>query len=269
MDNKKQIGIFNQKSNYFYNQAKLKTQASKKYFYGKDGKIEDWLASIETIVAPIFHNYLAKEILPQRESEIHIRLIFFLILLDLRNPMRLNQFIKSRELLIERIVSKNPEFVNSDLVKEIRETIEKEKSVKTVVTMANDIVPICLDLEYKLLKNMTKNPFIISDYPLVKYNQFLEMRKWNNSGHNGYGTIGLQIYLPINSQYTLILFDSNVYKVGNKKEKIVEIDEEKSIDQLNLLQCLNCDNNLFFNEKASKFYIEKLHERALKIPKSK
>ncbi len=267
-NNKKQIGIFNQRNNLYIPNAALKTQASKKYFYGKDGVIEDWLSSIESIVAPILLKMCTDNQFPEFMSSIQADLIFFIILLDLRNPIRLNQWEKGKELLKERILSKNPESKNSQLILALEELSNHEENVKRVISNTKGILPYCMDLKYKLLKNTTKIPFITSDYPLIKYNQFLEMRKWNIGGHNGYGTVGAQMFLPLNDTYTLILYDPIVYKVGNKKEKIVEINELKSIEQLNLLQHLNSQETLYFNHKASKHYIEYLNTVASKYKKA-
>jgi hypothetical protein len=146
--------------------------------------------------------------------------------------------------------------------------VDNEENVKMIISNTKGIVPYCMDLEYKLLKNISKVPFITSDYPLIKYNQFLEKRKWNYGGHNGYGTVGAQMFLPLNDTYSLMLFDPKVYKVGNRKEKIVAIDDTTSIDQLNILQFLNCHEHLFFNHKISKHYIERLSAKAKKFAKA-
>jgi hypothetical protein len=267
MNNKKQIGIYNQRNDFFIPTAKLKTQANKKYFYGKDGIIEDWLASIESIVAPIFSKMPSEE-LPKKMSTTQADMLFFLILLDLRNPIRVNQWIRGRELIKERLISKNVANGYSDIVKSMESILTQENAVEMVILNARGVIPYMMDLDYKLMKNVSKIPFIISDYPLVKYNQFLEKRKWNIAGHNGYSNIGLQIFLPINDAYMLVLYDPNVYKVGNRKETVVEIDDEDSINQLNLLQYLNCSETIFFNHKISKFYIEKLKNKAKNYQKA-
>lgn len=206
--------------------------------------------------------------LPKKMSPTQVDMLFFLILLDLRNPIRVNQWTRGKELINERIISKNIANKNSDLAKSLETIMTQENAVRMVVLNARGVIPYIMDLDYKLIKNVSKIPFIISDNPLVKYNQFLEKRKWNIGGHSGYSTIGLQIFLPINDSYLLVIYDSNVYKVGNRKETVVEIDDEHSINQLNLLQYLNCSETIFFNHKISKFYIEKLKNKAKNYQKA-
>jgi hypothetical protein len=76
------------------------------------------------------------------------------------------------------------------------------------------------------------------------------------------------MFFPLNEKYMLIFFDPNVYKVGNNKDKIVEINDRDSIDQLNILQYLNCSENLFFNHRTTKFYIDNLIKRSTKYKKA-
>lgn len=268
LNNKKQIGVYNQNNRLFIPTAKLKTQASKKYFYGKDGIIEDWLSSIESIISPLLSQMITLEKLPSLMTHSHVDLLFFLILMDLRNPIRVNQLKKSRQLIKERLIHQNSQNRESEFVKAIDKMNNHEEDVLMIVSNAKGIVSYCMDLNIKLLKNTTDIPFITSDNPLIKYNQFLEKRNWVYGGHNGYGTIGGQMFFPLNEKYMLVLFDPNVYKVGNNKEKVVEINESDSIDQLNILQYLNCSENLFFNHRINKFYIDGLLEKSSKFKKA-
>ncbi len=264
-NNNKQIGVYNQNNKLFIPTAKLKTQASRKYFYGKDGIIEDWLSTIESIASPLLIRMISKEELPPLMTSTHVDLLFFLILMDLRNPIRVNQLKKSRQLIKERLVSLNHKNQESELVKAIDKLSNRHE---VIVFNTKEIVPYCMDLNVKLLKNTSDISFITSDNPLIKYNQFLETRNWTFGQHNGYGTIGGQLFFPLSDKYMLILFDPNIYKVGNKKEKVVEINDKDSIDQLNLLQYLNSSENLFFTHKTTKYYIENLISRASKYRKA-
>ncbi len=115
----------------------------------------------------------------------------------------------------------------------------------------------CNDLQMKLLKNSSKFPFITSDNPLVKYNQFLESKKWP-SGWTGFASLGLQMFLPLNSELVLVLYDSWTYRYGDKRMSLIEV-THKDVNQLNTLQILNCETNVFFNHDATEEYIKYLH----------
>lgn len=265
-DNQNQIGIYNKNSNYFKQDAKLKTQASKKFFYGKDGLIEDWLGEIESLVAPIFLKIKNEQILPKYMSTDQVDMLFFLILLDMRNPNRKAHFQNSTKLFKEHLLLKGTD-KNSHIIKEIEDYEKKDESFQRMIIKSRSLISHCMDLKYKLIKTTSERPFITSDNPLVKYNQFLEKRKWQYGSHNGFGSLGAQWIIPLNTEYLLFFYDENIYKVGNKKENIVEIKEPKSIDQLNILQYLNATNNIFFNHKTGKDYVEYIASSASRYQK--
>ena len=268
-NNKKQIGVYNQFNKLFIPTAKLKTQASKKYFYGKDGIIEDWLCSVESIISKSINKMISSEELPALMTDSHVHLLLFLILMDVRNPNKVNQFLKGQQLIKDRFISLNPKNQELEIVRAIEEIKNNDdETIKMLVLNAIGIIPYCMDLKIKLIKNTSGLPFITSDNPLIKYNQFLETRNWNFGAHNGYGTIGAQMFLPLNEKYMLILFDPDIYKVGNKKEKTVEINDINSISQLNILQYLNCTETLFFNHKTNKINIENLIKKTYKYKKA-
>ena len=52
-NNEKQIGLYNIFNSFFIHQAKLKTQGSKNFYYGKDGIIENFLSEHEGRFAKI------------------------------------------------------------------------------------------------------------------------------------------------------------------------------------------------------------------------
>lgn len=262
-NNNKQIGIFNKDTGFYFKTAKLKTQGSKKYFYGKDGLVEDFLGDIENHLTPILKSIIDTEQLPEMFSVTQVDILMFLILMDLRNPVRKEQYAKSTELMKERILSKskNPK---EKIIQEIEEYQQKDTSHQRQILSANKSVPYCIDLNFKLLKNETKTPFITSDNPFIKYNQFMELRKYEFGSHNGYGTVGEQFMFPLNEKYLLLFYDTNIYKVGNKKEKTIILKEEKDIDQLNLMQYLNSTQILYFNENISEHYLNRLKNKATK-----
>lgn len=59
-----------------------------------------------------------------------------------------------------------------------------------------------------------------------------------------------------------------IYKIGHRKRKTLELHNKNDIDQLNILQILNCFTTVFFNEKVSKHYIETLIIKSKKYKKA-
>lgn len=261
--NEKQIGLYNIFNSFFIHQAKLKTQGSKNFYYGNDGKVEDFLSKHEGRFAKIVKDIILNQQLPKKLSNEHFELLSFLVFTDLRNPVSIESmkgmFIEMKKRLIE--LNRN---VNTE---KIVPKISHEESIEISFSMIPEIILNIADLEYKLLINETKTPFISSDFPVVKYNQFLELKKWQQS-RTGFATVGLQIFIPLNHKLTVLFFDSSIYKVGNKKQTCVPINHTSYIDEINKLQFINCLETIYFDEKISENYIRKLHTESKKYKRA-
>jgi hypothetical protein len=124
-----------------------------------------------------------------------------------------------------------------------------EECVRLSLSNCLEMVECISDLKYKILINLTDIPFITSDNPVVKYNQYLESRKWKHS-KTGYASIGLQIFLPLNHKKLILLYDSNSYEIGNPNYRTHQLKKIEDIDELNLLQLVNCIETIYFDEKV-------------------
>ncbi|KPH12360.1 DUF4238 domain-containing protein [Chryseobacterium sp. ERMR1:04] len=257
--NKKQIGLYNLLNQRFIQDAKLKTQGSRNFFYGKDGVIEDKLSVLEGAFAERIKAIIDTLLLPKKNSPEHIELLGFVALTDLRNPVQIQGMNEIFSLGRERI----KEIDEDANVDEMWPTLTHEESVNMSLSMLSHMVDNIIDLDFKILKNQTEIPFITSDFPVVKYNQYLEQKNWHNS-KTGYGLVGLQIFIPLNDQLTLVFYDPAIYILGTSKQNIIVIKDKKTINDINKLQVVNCLGTLFFNEKASLNYILKLHQDSMK-----
>ena len=71
----KTIGLFNLQSNRLIKEAKLKTQAYKKNFYGVDTTLEDSLGLIESSAAPVINEIIQHDALPAPHSVEHLHIL--------------------------------------------------------------------------------------------------------------------------------------------------------------------------------------------------
>lgn len=266
-NNGKTIGMFNIESGVFKASVPIRTQSYKDYFYGKSGELETWLSELESKSAPIFRAMWEKEQLPVYKSAEHLDMVHFALILDLRNPLRFNLLEDLATLISNTKSSIREGNIPTNLIPKFKE-LQTERGKLSSLTSAHLLVPELLDLKFKLIRNKTAKPFIISDNPLIMYNQFLEKRNWNFMSNSDYGLKGLQMFLPVNDQYVLMIYDSEIYKVGNKKDKIIDMDDEKCIDQLNILQILNSSNIVNFNHCASEYYIQTLVDKSKRFKKA-
>jgi len=123
------------------------------------------------------------------------------------------------------------------------------------------ILPIAFDLDFKLVVNVTDEPFLTSDNPVVLYNQFLE-RNNRPGGIAGLSVKGLQVILPLSPRHGIFLYDKDVYKVGTKKQKVVQVSDSLDVEQLNVLQFLNAGRCLYFDESVTEQMARRLSARA-------
>ena len=124
--------------------------------------------------------------------------------------------------------------------------------------MTTQNYPILIDLEYKLLVNRTDVEFITSDNPVVLYNQIFSFRKFGSN--TGLATKGLQIFFPISPDKIILLYDSDVYRVGSEKKIAIEILNNKDISNINTLQACSCYENIYFRDE--KLNVQALHRKA-------
>lgn len=260
----KQIGIYNLKSKKFVPSGALKNQAYEKKLYGKNNLVEDGLQDLENKASRILSKIKNSGCLPTLSEEERVILYLFVIFLWARTISGVKHLNELTDKTFKVILKNDPR------LKEVKNDffIGLKEPATTLLRIALEIFPVILDLELKLIYNETDAPFIVSDNPVVKYNQFLEGKDFFG-GSTSFGVKGLQIFLPISSNCYLVFFDSQVYKVGAKKKKEIIIKEKNDINQLNTLQIVNAEGNLFFNQKIDKYYIEEIVRKAKRFFRSK
>ncbi|MDB9306837.1 MULTISPECIES: DUF4238 domain-containing protein [Cyanophyceae] len=248
------VGVFNISSLKFIESANLYDQASKNYFYGRDLKIENGFQKLETESAKIINSILEKQFLPAAHSRDHQMLLMFIIRL-------LGRTVYAAEM-IQELVKKYQKTVSSISYNALSESEKKinltlTDAVQESLSIGKCNFPLVRDLHWKLLINETQEPFITSDHPVVVYNQFLEHRKTYGS-NVGLASKGLEVFLPLSPQIILILFDKDVYKVGAKNKYHIQVNMATDIKALNLLQYINANKNIYFNDKFSEKKVQEL-----------
>jgi Protein of unknown function (DUF4238) len=249
----KMLGIFNLTHSKFISNGKLKDQAQKDYFYGRDLIIENALSESEGITAEILRNIINQDSISVISLKDSYYLLEFTIFLSERTACMADQLDESVDKFVKAIISKHPNTPTG-----INEgSFSLTQPTQHALYRAAISLPVVFDLSYKLLINRTQTPFITSDHPVVLYNQL-------NESHIGLACKGLEIFLPISPRHLIIFFDRDVYKVGHKNNASIDITENADVEALNLLQCVNAGQNLYFNEEISEPQIIRLVSRAIR-----
>lgn len=252
---KKRICLYNIKSGKKIVGANLKNQCYKDYFYGKEQVFERTLGEIEAVTSEIFNIIEQRNTLPSWDSEEYIMLIFFILIQHSRTRYSTDALDEMIDKVMKHICGPVAKEKGLD-ISEVKIGFRDVAQYSVAMTVQN--YPILLDLHCKLLKNCSEMEFITSDNPVVLYNQFMAYRK---SGSNtGYASKGLQIFFPIDPKNLMFFYDSEIYRVGNKKKKIIEVTDVGDIFKINTLQICSCLENIYFLDQH--FDCELLYKKA-------
>ncbi len=266
--NEKEIRLFNLRSEKFVPTASLKHQASSNFYYGKDGRIESQLSKLEGLQAQAVRELITTLDRPKYFSPRHAELLNFAISTDLRNPVRKQIYEQMTDGMLKKLLSIDPRIKDEPGFAKAIEMVEIVPNDSAIhsLTHIQSVVEITLDLHIKLLLNKTNVPFITSDNPVIRYNQFLETKTTSNST-TGYGLQGLQMFVPVNENIILHFYDEQIYYVGDRRKRNVLVDKASDVDQLNLLQAVNCFSNIYGGDRFTKEYANKLCQQAKVHPK--
>lgn len=257
---KDKIALFRLSNHKFIPQTTIRDQAHENHFYG-NSPLEDSLAELEGYAARYITEAIERGTLPVYLSEGYHVLQLFTILQSYRTRHAADETNEKVDKLWKMMLADHPE-LKEHLDKF---TVQVENAPAINVEIAALEAHVANDLRFKLLINRTQTPFVISDHPAVRYNQFLETRK-PTGGITGLAVKGLQIFLPISPRHTIIFFDAWAYKVGGRKltSLAVEVAELADVHALNLLQAVSADNHLFANGLIQQGDLRLLAQRAAK-----
>ncbi|MGG7664060.1 DUF4238 domain-containing protein [Dyadobacter sp. BHUBP1] len=259
--NSKQIGVFVPDACFSHPTTKIADECTLPYFYGKDGELDKEIKTIEDKAAKLLPQICATNTVPRRDSEHHSFLVFYAMLSMQRTALAAETVLESNKFIEEQLQpDPNEAFFKSFF------DFSREDAIKLKLRVAFELYTVLMDLEIKLLVNKTAIPFVTSDSPVTMYNQLAEAKKALVPSY-GYACLGIQLFFPINPQYCLIFYDSTTYKVGNRKDRVITVMDEKDIFDINRLQMLQCAKKVFFNHDLGKRELAKLTSSLTKHPR--
>jgi len=249
----KLIGLYNISKEIFVPGAQIRHQACEKYLYGTTDEFEQDLSVLENYSSQIINIMLKSFLPPPEKSNAYAILKRFLL-------YQMYRTIKAgieTETTINKAFQEYIKFLKKDL-KDWKDIVLKHEN-PTLLSLAYSykMVPIMDFLSCKLLVNLSELPFITSDNPVVKYNQYME-NKGHEFGSTGIASKGLQIFFPIHPRMMVCLYDPFVYKYGEKNKLSIVTESISEVHQLNSLQFIYSESQLFFNHFIIKEYIEML-----------
>lgn len=259
-DSNKLVCTFHLPSGRYAPHAKIRDHACDDYFYGKDG-VEEALQKFESTVAPTIAGIIASERLPEWQSQEHKDLALFVTLQRGRTAEAAAKGNEVMEKMMQALATQGVQSL-PDRTKDVGTIAGFDSTPRMLLHMAVTHLCAALDLRYRLVRNNTSRPFITSDHPVVAYNQFYEANVPGFSD-TGLQSRGLQLFFPLSPRYLLILYDSDVYKIGGRAYEIIHVDAVKAdVEALNVLQTVNAGESLFFSDAADEGYIRSIVAKA-------
>lgn len=220
------ISFFQFKDELIKEGIPTKSVCSKKYFYDKDGKIENKLAEREKEWAIIFHKINNDE---KIESEEYCEIKQFIACQIVRTKAMLQHSQEMAESVFDDILLN--QFNDLGGV-DISELIERHITPENNLKLEDGLLTAIEDLKIEILENETKVSFITSDVPIIITNPLCV----HGAGLSNIGTI---VFIPISPVKMIILFDDKLYgKINNK------IIDENCINIFNKYQYLSADERL-------------------------
>jgi hypothetical protein len=233
----KTINLYNIRGDRFIENAPVKSQCSRNFFYGTDLGPEKVLSDLEgefTRVVEIIRSGLE---ISDTDAE---WLRMFAIIQTRRTAQaiaRLRQFIDqiSEETFKNSSDQRAQDLTHDELV---------FKSIRLGLHYATNID----DLKFIILVNKTDLEFSISDHPSVFSNRFnFENPKLNLPGF-GLASSGLFLVLPVAPHLAAFFFDIGAYSVSIPRgTRFVSVSRSSDVHALNELQQLNAEQNIYFS----------------------
>ncbi|MBW4474093.1 MAG: DUF4238 domain-containing protein [Stenomitos rutilans HA7619-LM2] len=255
----KRINIFDiERTVVRYNQS-VKEVFSQNYFYGKDNKVEAFMAEeVEAPASRIVDKIIDGDF--NIVSEDILSLHRFILSLFYRTPEAIERaggFVNSQlESIVGELLSLNgfdPESAGDGRFNFYQDRLASLMTVQGVL----DAV-ILRDMKYHVVKNETSLEFYISDHPVFIYNWLY--RNLEHPGVTSITALGLQIFLPLSPQITLCLYDPKVYKYG-QRSLVTHALDEKDIEIFNSFQAINSDSIIGFHSRKDEINVKHLYER--------
>jgi len=250
------VGLYNHKSDVFVQEAPLRHQAYQNFLYGEDDEIENALANMESNTAKMFYYWTEEKLLypPPIESNGFKLLRQFILYQAYRTPKSGNELMQSLNEGLKMVVK---EF-KPDLWQQLEGgTLVHDNPVLLSLLNSVEHESLLGYLDCKFIVNLSELPLITSDAPVIFYNQLMEAAG-NYIGATALVAKGLQIFYPIHPRLIVCLYDSNIYNLGNGCTNCCSTESVDEIHQLNALQFISSEAQLFFDDIISEEYIKEL-----------
>lgn len=236
----------------------IKEQCQEPYLYGSDNIMEDLFAAEESKMSTFFG-----DLAPERFSSLDIEaignLLRFVWWQRARTKGAAEHLNNSESALFKAVLKNNPSFTSKFSPEDIDSVeIGFTNSQGDALWQAAKLCLIITDMSIKFITTDRTLGFVISDNPVVEYNQFAEHLPNLRDYPVGLVHKGLQFFMPLSPSMTLALFDPSTYEYGGKTSVCKAGPED--VKYLNRMQAANTLRCLYYHKnrwtiRLSKNYV--------------
>jgi hypothetical protein len=244
-------------------QAPIKSQSSKKWFYGDD-KFESALAEIEG------YCHHALEELAQCDDPKTLSLERYALVLVWINLQRARtqaaredtqaMIDKYTKVITEIAVNTDPKIaaIAAKLPNPLSDHVKADPVAfqQTTIKIAIEQTGALLDLVPVLLLNSTNRPFVFGDAPVALHNSYFGRVK--HRGVLGLANAGFLAFLPLSPTLTFALIDGESYQIKRLFSNKIKIKDLSDIAALNKLQLHTASECLYFHSSEYNNYVKSL-----------
>jgi hypothetical protein len=215
--------------------APLKSQCSKDYFYGKDLKAEKALGDLEGHYARILSLLMEGSALNATDED---WLLLFTVIQSRRTESALAEVAAFQEGLNDVIFKDHPDQRPRPLAHAQLMGISMSGGVH--------MHDYARGLKFIVLRNRTAVDFITSDNPAMMTNR-LAFEEWEDKSF-GIINSGAILVPPLTPRLSALFFDIGIYSVSIPRgTRFVDVSDPSDIIAMNDLQCSNANKNVYFS----------------------
>ncbi|HEX4823268.1 MAG TPA: DUF4238 domain-containing protein [Candidatus Polarisedimenticolaceae bacterium] len=259
--NARQIHVFNLERREAFLKASLRDQCCEPSFYGEFPGLEERLQKLEDAFAPVVQEVILTQRPPARNTATMGHLVTFIALQHRRSVAAVESSVESWENMRKALGPMSPELVRDGW----SGPISSVEAMRLALGVVNEAAHGLVDLHMRTLVAPTGVRFVTSDDPVFLYNQFCE--GVHGTGVLGIAQRGLQVFLPVSPEVTVMLFDPAVYKLASGDAIAVTA---RDVEMLNGLQVLSADESILLSDENDVAGIRRLVDRyaPLRAPKA-
>lgn len=237
-------------------------QCQKRYFYGKDKKIENNLSKVEGVIDLEITKLVSGCLVPLMNlscvyldsKELRREILSYIYIQYTRTQKAKNLVSRALDNHFDIFKKQKKEDILNDLIKKSESnswgltrddinnlidscTIEKNNLFEHIFNEAYRQYNRNSNLKGVLLFNLSKIPFITSDNPVLNIVTLFPENV-------------LSFFMPVSPAHCLFFYDEHYFTVQHI-ENVVFISNTNEISYINMMQCENCESNIYLPHLSS------------------